>query len=956
MRATKPKSYRPLSQSVSSGPDMLQSFDSDDDTLRDFTASNTPNSSGATSSMALLAENYRKLEKSGKLKNWNTAKMKPPRNYKSSFTQLSGKFSKSYQALNRRFRSDSTKSAKSAIERDAHSDNEDPESATPLLLTSKSASSYLPPSKPPRTFKQRKLDLTGDGDAESALIYANDDFSGDILSAIKEMGVVAVLAKEEGSEKSREDRFLKSLPNGGIQVLGSINDDSSSQSSPTCEWVSPTLLSPRTVSPLASEPPARAFPLPPALSPVHEGVTQLHKEPLAREDSVFTTDNPTSPASKIDSHQTTVSEEPVENLEPKSQPSHTSGPETESTADSSSENPSVVQAAPTANHEAPTTTEEAPTITHEPPTITQEEQRESSGPIPVDAAYPSAGCVSSEKPFDGDEFTEFQSAAPVPHRQRSELARAASVDDGLQQEQKLCNKRVHLSEIASLSFDEGSKRMSMISITSADDYYSLDEAGEEEEEDDISNYSAEFPELVCTVDYSAPVCPNTIEEEHHLFSTPPSSPPLSIDELKREKERRMRASSSERSTSSSPRPMSASPLGHPRKFVASAIDTLLRRSCSPRPKSAGTPSSHTTSSRGSTHEEVVGEEKEERMGTLVRQSVTPQARSASDTNTPESHQEGENAAEVEPKEIEKNDSEAKETQNGGVVAADNSDETRETDSTESTKQTEAAEEEGGIMAAVEKVGEATEAAEKEGEEEDQFDDSNEVYEDATDDTTSLEESCEMAASRSVVSVEETEEKKKEPLQKSQSANTSPSSTHVRRNTSSSSSFTRSATDLGLKGKITGLHTRSRSTTLGSPVGLGKVLRRSLEEAPNRSKDEDYFTKLIKKPDKEDETAAQVTTFSDQDFADILRSSLRGNKVPTVRVETADEGADTSSSKPATGGKEGEGKGEGASQNYLQAPGDDGGSPETSPPAPEPVEVIIIPDDITPNMVSYVYLV
>ena len=74
--------------------------------------------------------------------------------------------------------------------------------------------------------------------------------------------------------------------------------------------------------------------------------------------------------------------------------------------------------------------------------------------------------------------------------------------------------------------------------------------------------------------------------------------------------------------------------------------------------------------------------------------------------------------------------------------------------------------------------------------------------------------------------------------------------------------------------------------------MSKVPRRSLEEAPNRSKDKDYFTKLIKKTDKEDGAAARVTTFSDQDFADILRSSLQGSKVPTVRVETADEGADT----------------------------------------------------------------
>ena len=906
MRATKPKSYRPLSQSVSSGPEMLQSFDSDDDLLRDFTASNNPNSSGATSSMALLAENYRKLEKSGKLKNWNTAKVKPPRNYKSSFTQLSGKFSKSYQALNRRFRSDSTKSSKSAAERDAHSDSEDPESAIPLLET-KSASSYLPPSKPPRTFKQRKLDLTGDGDAESALIYADDDFSGDVLSAIKEMGVVAVLGKEESSEESNE-RFSKSLPNGGIQVLGSNSGDSSSQSSPTCDGVSPTpppLLSPRTVSPLASEPPARAFPLPPALSPVYEGLTQQRKEPLVREDSVFTSDIPVSPASNVDSQQTTVFEESVETQELKSKPSTTGGPNSDSTADKGSVDPRV-------------------SVHTVPIIVTQEEKSAAAGTITSDAAYPSVGYVASEKPFDNnadDGFTEFQSAPLVTHHQRAELVRAVSVDDGLQQEQKSSNKRVLLGEIAvSLSFDE-SKRMSMISVASAD-YYSMDEAGEEdEEEDNSSNYSAEFPELVCTVDYSAPVDPNPTEEEQHIFSTPPSSPPLSIEELKREKERRVRgSSSSDRSTSTSPRPKSASPLGHPRR---SAIENLFRRSCSPRPKSAGTTSSCTTSSRGSAYEEV-GE------GTLVRHghsSGTPQAGSASDPNTSENNRDEDKTTKVDTKDTPKNDSEA-------VVAADNASVARETDSAETPKPTPTVEatEEGG-----------------EEEEEEHFDESNEMFEDASEDTTSLEESCEMAASsRSTVSVEDTEKKKKEPLRKSQSANTSPDSTLIHKNTSSSS-LTRSATDLGLKSKIKvlpGFHTRSRSTTLS----LGRGPRRSLEEAPNRSKDEDYFTKLIQKTDPE-AAAAKVTAFSDQDFADILRSSLRGGKVPIVRVESADDRDDASAKTANDGGREGEVKGEGGSQIYLQAPRDDDGSPETAPVVPEPVEVIKIPEDVPPNMVS-----
>ena len=563
--------------------------------------------------------------------------------------------------------------------------------------------------------------------------------------------------------------------------------------------------------------------------------------------------------------------------------------------------------------------------------------------------------MASDKPFDNTEdgFTEFQSAAPVAHHKRSDLARAASVDDGLQQESKSSNKRPPLCELSSLSFDE-SKRMSMVSVASAD-YFSLDEAGEEE--DNISNYSAEFPELVCTVDYNAPVCPNPIEEEQNLFSTPPSSPPLSIEALKREKERRFRGSSSDRSTSNSPRPKSASPLGHPRRSAAAAIDTLLRRSCSPRPKSASA-SSRTTSSRESTYEEA-GEGKVDKVGTVVPQSQSgepphtgseskpphtasetepphtasetkpPLTGNETDTRNPESNQEEEKPAEVDTtKEA------PSETAEAVVTATD----TRDADPTEAAK-----------------LAPTTTEAEKE---DDQFDDTNEMFEDAAEDTTSLEESSETTASRSTVSVSEMEEKKKEPLRKSQSANTSPTSSDMRKDTSSSS-MTRSATELGLKTKVisrSGFHTRSRSTTLGSPSGFGTRPRRSLEEAPNRSKDEDYFTKLIQKTDTEEKEgkSGRVTMFSDQDFADIFRSSLRGSKVPMVRVESADD-REGSSNKVGGDGKEGEGKGEGegegASQNHLLAPRDGGESPETAAPVPEPVEVIVIPDNISPDLVS-----
>ena len=887
MRATKPKSYRPLSQSLSSGPDMMHSFDSEDDLLKEFTASNTPNTSGATSSMALLAENYRKLEKSGKLKNWNIAKVKTPR--KSSLTQLSGKFSKSYQALNRRFRSDSTRSAKSSVERDAHSDNEDTENSSETPLLHGGSSTFLPPPKPPRTFKQRKLDLTGDGDVENVLLYEDDDFSGDVLSAIKEMGVVAVLGRES-SEESSEERFSKSLPNGGIQILCS-SCDSSSQSSPTGR-ISPTppLLSPRTVSPLASEPPARAILPPPALSPVHEGVSQtLKQKPSVREDS-STADNPASSTSTVDSHQTTVVEGPTDI--PASETEPETNPHSGADISTGTNGDTVV------------------------PDVTTEEK---VGSPTSDGASPSTEQVSSEKPADAnsdDSFSEFQSAPPaVPMGQKPMLPRAASVDE-LEQNVRSPGKDISLREAASLSFDE-SKRMSMISVASGD-WYSLGE--EEEEEDNISNYSAEFPELECAVGYDAPVCPNPIDEEHHLFSTPPSSPPLPPDGTLKKGARV--GSSSERSASNSPRPKSASPLGHRPRRSPPAVESLLRRSCSPRPKSAG---SRTSSSRGSTYEEALVEAKEESV-TTVHQNHS--AGSKCDAKSPDKVEE--DGEEGETKESPKDSSEAAAAAESLVVREDTSAAITDAPPTEAK---------GG---------------------DDKLDDSDETFEDAAEDSTSLEESCEMAASESAVSVDATLESldsgKKCTPQKSQSANTSPSTADARKNTSSSS-LTRSATDLGCQTKTKTLHTRSRSSTVSTSSTAANGHLRSLQEAPDRSKDEEYFTKLIQKSGKKvKETASGVTAFSDQDFADILRSSMRGeSKVPMVRVESADDEGDVDKRASVVSdekyGSEGKVDGEGGrvSDNHLQAPCGDSSSPEAS--AAEPVEAVVIPDDTSPNMVS-----
>lgn len=878
LRATKRKSYRPLSQSVSAGPELLSnpdSFDSDDDALREFQAANAPNSSGATSSMALLAENYKKLEKSGKLKNWSITKIKTPR--KSSFTQLSGKFSKSYQALNRKFRADSTKSAKSSMERDAHSDNEDPESSATPLLHSKSASSYIPPTKPPRTFKQRKLDLTGDGDAENVLLYneENDDFSGDVLSAIREMGVVAVLQDDGQSgcnEEEREERFSKSLPNGGFKILSSNDGESLSQSS-SMDQISPT--PPGEVSPLTSEAPVCAVFLPPTLSPVHEGEAQViehdhsHQSPIQDDNS----DTLTSPAFSTLSQQTSVFDE------------NTDKPTLEIDGDT----PDI-----------PSVGDDDENITHtNTATISTTVQDTSHTISPSDETYQSTGCISSEKPFDNsdDGFTEFQSAVPALTLQEEasnspppppSSSVGVGVGDNVQQrELKVPNTR----------YDDN-KRMSMISVTSTD-WFSLEEDEEEFEEDNVSNYSAEFPELKCAVNYSTAVCPNPLEEEQNLFSTPPSSPPLTAEALSRERKQGV-VSDSDRSSSNSPRPKSASPLTRLQK----SRDMERRRSSSPRCKSASSISPSPL--RESPYEET--EACDQNIGTLRPKLSTDECTTSVSTTSksPEEDQDGpEETGDVEQETnilpVEVNENKTIDLFEVNLVSVQS---------------------------------------------EEIFDD---TFEDATD-TVSIEDTSELY-STSTISMD-AEDREIHTNKKSYSADTSPK-TIERHENISSVSLTQSATDITIQSNVKqhfGVHTRSRSSTVHcSSPGSGSGQRR-LEEAPNRSKDEDYFAKLIHKTDKEENMPSQnrVTSFSDQDFADILRSSLRGKKVPLVRVESADDhlaGVETAQKEEDDGERE-----ERVSENHLQPPSGEVEFQETTAVAIEPMETLIIPDDISPDMV------
>ena len=826
------------------------SMDSDDDLLREVSSN-----SGASSSMALLAENYKKLEKSGKLKNWNIAKIKAPK--KSSFTQLSGKFSKSYQALNRRFRSDSTKSAKLFVDRDAHSDNEDSEgsSSTPLLH-SKSVNSLSPPPKPPRTFTQRRLDLTGDGDAANVLFNDGDDFSSDVLSAIKEMGVVAV-SNAKGrrkSEESMEERLSKSLPNGGLQILSSSSSGRISPGPPQ---------SPRAISPLASEPPTRAFLPPPALSPVHEGESQAAEKAQCdgKEDPA---NSVLSPAS-VDSYQTSVFSEVNNKSALESVDSVANGDGEITSADAVSTSTLV------------STTFEASATSTNPPILDG-------------ALVDSTGCVSltqSDKPDDA--FSEFQSAPPVELQQNSSTTSSA-------QELKVPNTDTLNYEVR-LAFDN--KRFSMISVASTD-WFSADE--DDGEEDNESNCSDNFPELQCpNPDSYLAVCPNPLEEEHHQFSTPPTSPPLPI---LLGKEKTLLDGAAYRNNS--PRPRSASSLGFLRRSEERQLGEESQGS-NTRPKSASPlvqPLIDDLYGNGVA---------DDRKGTLCPNR---------------NHVDG-------PK--------SEPNVNGTLGSREG---TGEPLSRESSQPPPA-----NSVKDSQKTVKSDEAETHE--------EPNESFEDATENESSF-----LSLSATSVDTGTAIETQSTPQKSSFSADTSPS-TVERSKTVSGSSLTRSATDITLQTKAKSpymLRSRQRSSTIGITSKLDTGSRRNLEEAPNRSKDEDYFAKLIQRTGEEKLSNNPVAQFSDQDFADILRSSLRGSKVvPMVKVESVDDNDEVVVTKNGVevdgegeGGNE-EGKGEGGkdrpvkihNQNHLQAPCVQSVSPDS-------IEAVIIPDNISPDLVSRMY--
>ena len=935
MRATKPKSYRPLTQSLGHG-DTDSLADSDDDILREFAAANTENSSGATSSMALLAENYKKLERSGKLKNWNIAKLKAPK--KPSFT-LSGKLSKSYQALNRRFRSESTKS-KTQLEHEAHSDNEDSDptsSATPLLH-SRSANYLVPPPKPPRTFKQRRLDLTGDGEDAGALFDDAGDFSSDVLSAIKKMGMVAAgdgkEAKGENNEESREEKFTQPLPNGGVCTHSSNSDSSPSSSG----YVSPgPPQSPRDISPLASEPPVRSFLPPLALSPVHEGQGQAQENEEVEEEQEDSSnrdnmaESQMSPAS-VTSCQTSVFDETDGKDVLESADTVTADTVT---ADLDVETVSAVSAGTASTSMLVSAVCQVSTATTAPSSTSNETLSSTDFTSSTIADNP-----------DDDAFTEFQSA-PLPVILRQSPSTASIQETNVQ------SKQTSTSDIK-LHFDD--KRMSMVSVASTD-WYSFDEEEREEEEDNESNSSVDFSELHSSPTY-VPVCVNPTDEEHHVFTTPPTSPPL-VSILGKEK---FVDSCSDRE---SPRPKSASPLAARRKFLVLNEGRLGRnsRESSPRSKSTNSLSPPPRDvdlskevdddGRGATlrpnRKRIQHAEENERPKSA--NSLSP-PRGEMDLSQDDDDRDRRGTLRPNP------------TQLQHLERSEQDYENRDQEDREDTEELSRSHE-GSQPPSPNSLEDSQKTIEDENEQDESFEDAS----------ASLDGSSFLR--KVTADVDATQQS--EPLQKSHSADTSPT-TADKRKALSSSPLTRSATDITVRNKAKYQfvkHARERSFTVSGTDKVGGRTRRSLEEAPNRSKDEDYFEKLIQKTEEqeknEEPTSDLVASFSDQDFADIFRSSLRGSKVPLVRVETVDDigtgGAEKGegTNRGGGGGEEGGGEGgreegegggggegvregrkesEDKTQDCLQLP-----SPlDSREVSPEGVESVVIPDDVSPDMV------
>ena len=170
--------------------------------------------------MQLLAENLKKLEKSGKLKNWGNSNLGDKLGDKFKSARRSSKKIAGYAwnkiggqgtILRRGKRSSKSKEGGREVHSDTEEGDELSTSSTPLLQ-SMSASTHnltlsaVPPPKPPRTFKTKVLGQVAnqcpiEDDEEGGGLMSmsmEDDFSTDVLNALKKVSSVLDQSKAEG--------------------------------------------------------------------------------------------------------------------------------------------------------------------------------------------------------------------------------------------------------------------------------------------------------------------------------------------------------------------------------------------------------------------------------------------------------------------------------------------------------------------------------------------------------------------------------------------------------------------------------------------------------------------------------------------------------------------------------------------------------------------------------------
>lgn len=206
------------------------------------------------SSLYLLAENFKKLEKEREKKSgrmgWNLGLGDKLKSARKSSKKLSNyafsKLGEGQEQLRRRLKRNPKDTP--MVLREAHSDTEEDtlsSQSTPLLFSMSASSQNLsstsmgndgpPPPKPPRTFKTKQLnEMTvdcPDSEGEEDELIFNDDLTSNILSAIKEVGVAYSFA---------DGKSVEGIANGCIPSSTATSDDSQhvlrSDSSPQPEY------------------------------------------------------------------------------------------------------------------------------------------------------------------------------------------------------------------------------------------------------------------------------------------------------------------------------------------------------------------------------------------------------------------------------------------------------------------------------------------------------------------------------------------------------------------------------------------------------------------------------------------------------------------------------------------------------------------------------------------------